>query len=148
MRLTQLRSKEVNKLIKAYGISLNKKDSVQLQEDEHKLILVNKKPQFFYYKGKIVPTLQLLQQKLVLKKIIIDSGAIKFVINGADVMRPGITEIEDGIENGDFIVIIDQNNGKALSVGIALLDAAEMRTATNGKIIKNIHFIGDGIWKK
>jgi len=148
MRLTQLRSKEVNKLIEAYGISLNKKDSVQLQEDEHKLILVNKKPQFFYYKGKIVPTLQLLQQKLVLKKIIVDSGAIKFVINGADIMRPGITEIEDGIENGDFIVIIDQNNGKALSVGIALLDTAEIRAATSGKVIKNIHFIGDEIWKK
>ena len=74
-------------------------------------------------------------------------GAVKFVINGADIMRPGITEIEDGINENDFIVIVDVNNQKSLAVGIALLNSEEMRSSTSGKVIKNIHYVGDEIWK-
>ena len=33
-----------------------------------------------------------------LKKIAVDMGAVKFVVSGADIMRPGIVEIEEGIE--------------------------------------------------
>ncbi|MDP3989934.1 MAG: RNA-binding protein [archaeon] len=145
MKLKQLRSKDVNKELEPFNISLNKKDSVQLREDG--IILVNNKPQFFYYEQKIVPTLHLLQERIVLPTITVDMGAIKFVINGADIMRPGITEISEGIKKDDFIVIIDQNNHKPLAVGIALLETDEIKSAKSGKVIKNIHYIGDWIWK-
>ena len=74
-------------------------------------------------------------------------GAVKFIINGADVMRPGITDIEDGIRKDDFIVIIDQNNKKPLAVGIALFNSEEMRALPKGKVIKTIHYVGDVVWK-
>ena len=73
-------------------------------------------------------------------------GAIKFVVNGADIMRPGITEIQDGIEKDKFVVVIDEKNKKPLAVGLALFNSQEMQTATSGKVIKNIHFVGDEIW--
>jgi PUA-domain protein len=148
MKQIPLKVKELNKEIELYGISYHKKDQAVIIEDEKfKLVLVDKKPEFFYYENKIVPTLKLLQQKDVLKKITVDMGAVKFVINGADIMRPGIVEIEDGINENDFIVVVDVNNKKPLAVGIALLNSEEMRSATSGKVIKNIHFVGDELWK-
>ena len=75
-------------------------------------------------------------------------GAIKFVINGADIMRPGITEIEEGIVKGDFVVIADEKNKNPLAIGIALYDSGEMKKITSGKVVKNIHYVGDEIWKE
>jgi PUA-domain protein len=148
MKQLQLKVKELNKEIESYGITYNKKDQVILVENEkHKFMLVNKEALFFYHENKIVPTLRLLQKTDLLKKITVDMGAVKFVVNGADIMRPGIVEIEDGINQDEFIVIVDVNNKKPLAVGIALLGSGEMRSATGGKAIKNIHFVGDEIWK-
>ena len=148
MKQLPLKVKELNKEIEHYELSFHKKDQAVIVEDEkYKLILVNKKPVFFYYQDKIVPTLKLLQEKEVLKTITVDMGAVKFVINGADIMRPGIVEIEDGIKENNFIMIIDVNNKKPLAVGIALLNSEEMRSATGGKVIKNIHFVGDELWR-
>jgi len=108
---------------------------------------VNNKPVFFYDGEQLVPTLKLLQEQEVLKKIVVDIGAIKFVINGADVMRPGIKEIEAGIKKNEFIVIIDEKNKKPLAVGIALFDTEELEQMNSGKAIKNIHYLGDEIWR-
>ena len=109
MKQKPLKAKEVGKLIP--GLELSKKDNVVLVEDENKkFITVNKEPYFFYYEDKMVPTLKLLQTKDLLKKITVDMGAIKFVVNGADVMRPGITKIQESIEKNDFIVIVDDEN--------------------------------------
>jgi PUA-domain protein len=146
MKQKPLKAKEVNRLIS--GIEISKKDNVVLIEDEnYKIIRVNKEPYFFYYEDKLLPTLKLLQTNDLLKKITVDMGAIKFVVNGADVMRPGITKIQEGIEKGEAIVIVDENNQKPLSVGIALLSAEEMEAASSGKVIKNIHYVGDEIWE-
>ena len=149
MKSTPWKVKELNRKIEHFEVSYHKKDQVVLLEDDkHKLIMVNKKPEFFYYEGKIVPTLKLLQDKEVLKKITVDMGAVKFVVNGADIMRPGIVEIEDGIEKEGFIVIIYVNNKKPLAVGVALLSSEEMRSSGGGKVIKNIHYVGDDLWKR
>jgi PUA domain protein len=148
VKRTQLKSKEVNRLLEKFNVNLSKKNQIVLIEEKNiKLILVDKTPSFFYYKDRICPTLKYLQDNLILKKITVDMGAIKFVINGADIMRPGIVNIEDGIEKNDLIIVIDEKNGKPLSVGITLLNSEEMNKTTSGKVIKNIHFVGDHIWK-
>ncbi|HLC81680.1 MAG TPA: DUF1947 domain-containing protein [Candidatus Nanoarchaeia archaeon] len=146
MKQTQLKCKEVNQLLEKYSISLSKKDQVVLVETEIKLILVNRQPSFFYYHQQLVPTLKYLQHNIFLKKVTVDQGAIKFIIGGADVMRPGITEIESGITKDEIIVIMDQNNKKLLAVGIALFNSEQIKAASSGKVVKNIHYVGDKIW--
>ena len=74
-------------------------------------------------------------------------GAVPFLVKGADAMRPGIVEIEAGINKDDVVAIIDQNHKKPLAVGIALFNTAEMRSLASGKVIKNIHYVGDEIWR-
>src|SRR3989344_2855127 len=147
MKRTQLRSKDVSKEVEHYGIEISKKDQAELVEEQHKVILLNKRSAFFYYQDKIVPTLKLLQERNVLKKITVDMGAVKFVVNGADIMRPGIVEIEDGIAKDEFVAVIDKNNQKPLAVGIALFSSEEMKKMTSGKVIKNIHYVGDELWR-
>ena len=147
MKRIQLRSKDISKEIEQYDIVISKKDQAELVEDKYKIILINKKPAFFYYEGKPVPTLKFLQENNVLKKITVDMGAVKFVVNGADVMRPGIVEIEAGIAKDEFVTVIDKNNHKPLAVGIALYSSAEMQAMKSGKAIKNIHYVGDELWR-
>jgi PUA-domain protein len=152
----QLSKKEIKELIseieEKFGITelLSKKDNV-VREDS--FLKVNEKIIFFYNNEQLIPTLKLIislgdkLSKTNIKKIIVDMGAIKFVINGADIMRPGITEIEEGINKDNFVVILDEQHKKPLAIGISLMNSEELKAANSGKVIKNIHFVGDDTWK-
>jgi PUA-domain protein len=95
-----------------------------------------------------VPVLTLLlSNKIKLKKVIVDMGAIRFVANGADIMRPGITKIDSSIKKGDIIDIVDETHNRSLAVGKALYDAREMEAKKSGKVVKNLHTIQDAVWK-
>jgi PUA domain protein len=150
MKLKQVKVKEINGLIVEYGLKFSKKDSAQILESEDglKMIRINSKNLFFYHREKVVPTLHLMQSENdLLKKITVDMGAIKFVINGADIMRPGIVQIDDGIDVGSYVVVVDEKNSKPIAIGIAKMDTAGLRDAKSGKVIENVHFVGDEIWK-
>ena len=43
-------------------------------------------------------------------------------------------------------MIIDETHGKKLAVGIALFASNEMNSLNSGKVIKNLHYVGDEIW--
>ena len=148
MKRLQLRSKEINPKLERYKVVISKKDRVELlEQDEVRVITINNDPAFFYYEDKLVPTLQYLQNHSLLKKVTIDMGAVRFIVNGADVMRPGMVEIEEDIAKDDAIAVIDQNNKKPLAVGIALFSTEEMRGMAKGKVIRTIHYVGDEVWK-
>ena len=61
-------------------------------------------------------------------------------------MRPGIIEIDETIAKDEVIAIIDTNNRKPIAVGVALYSGGEMKLLASGKVIKNIHYVGDKIW--
>lgn len=145
MKRIPLRSKDLSKLVENYKFEVSKKDFVEIIDD--KIIIINKISSFFYYEDKVVPTLKLLKSHSLLKSVIIDIGAVKFIVNGADLMRPGIKEINQEIKKGDFVSIQDENNKISIAVGIALFDAEEMSKMTSGKAIKIIHYIGDELWE-
>ena len=95
-----------------------------------------------------IPVLTLLlENKVKLKKIVVDMGAIRFVANGADIMRPGITKIDSSIKRGDIIDVVDETHNRSLAVGKALYDAKEMEAKKSGKVVKNLHTIQDAVWK-
>ncbi len=148
MKRLQLRSKEIMSELEGYNLQISKKDHIELLEQEEvRVITINKDIAFFYHEDRLIPALQYLQNHSLLKKVTIDMGAVKFIVNGADVMRPGIVEMEEGITKDDAVVIIDQKNKKPLAVGIALFNTEEMRALPKGKVIKTIHYVGDGVWK-
>ncbi|MBI5072786.1 DUF1947 domain-containing protein [Candidatus Woesearchaeota archaeon] len=145
MKRTQISYKDIEHQLQEYKIEISKKDHLELLND--KVLLINHIPTYFLHEGKYIPTLKYLQQHQALKKITVDMGAVKFVVGGADIMRPGIVEIESEIKKDEAVVIIDINNKKPLAIGIALYSSAEMQEMKTGKVIKNIHYVGDEVWK-
>jgi PUA domain protein len=112
------------------------------------LYAVNNVLKLWKSKDGYIPVLKLLLNKQVdLKKIVVDKGAIRFVTNAADVMRPGITHIEPSIKKGNIVVIVDENHDRALAIGKAMFDAKEMEDKNSGKVVKNLHTIQDNVWK-
>ncbi|MBW2973481.1 DUF1947 domain-containing protein [Candidatus Woesearchaeota archaeon] len=143
--------KKINQEIESsYGVAdfFDKKANVELVKEEFEVVTLDKEPCFFYLDKQIIPTLKLLLKNNFLKKVTIDMGAVKFIASGADLMRPGITEIEEGIEKDDFISIIDENNKKPIAIGQAMMNSEEMKATESGKVIKNIHYVGDKLWKQ
>ena len=81
-----------------------------------------------------------------MKTVVVDKGAIRFVTNGADIMRPGITKIDPLIKKCDIVVIVDENHNRALAIGKSMFDAKQMEDTSSGKVIKNLHTIQDDVW--
>ena len=110
-------------------------------------IVIDKIPIFFGRSGEFFPTLKaVLSSKIVRKVVVVDKGAVRFVVNGADIMKPGIVEFDDTISKGEVITVVEENHRKPLAIGVSLLDADDIEREDKGKIIKNVHFIGDKIW--
>ena len=78
--------------------------------------------------------------------VTVDAGAIEFVSNGADVMRPGIVEVDDGITAGDLVAIAEETHGKTLAVGRAQTDSDDM-LGDAGKVVDSIHHVGDDLYE-
>ncbi|MDE1724583.1 MAG: RNA-binding protein [Thaumarchaeota archaeon] len=79
-------------------------------------------------------------------KAIVDTGAIKFVCNGANVMRPGIKKFTE-FQKDDIICVIEEIHNKFLAVGKALVSSNEMQEMTKGEVVKNLHYISDKYWE-
>ena len=111
------------------------------------LYAINNELKLWKSKDGYIPVLTLLLNKHVkLKTVVVDMGAIRFVTNGADVMRPGVTKIDPEIKEGEIIQIVDETHNRTLAVGRAMFNAVEMEQKSGGKVIKNIHTIKDSVW--
>ena len=111
------------------------------------IYLVNNQPQYFKQGDRVVPVLRfLLETPTLLRKIVVDMGAIPYITKGSDVFRPGIKESDSDIKKGDFVVVVDERHGKPLCVGEALMSGADIKALDKGCCIKNLHYVGDRIW--
>ena len=77
----------------------------------------------------------------------VDHGAIPFLMNGADCMGAGIHVADPSLEAGDMVWVRDQEHGKPLAVGQALVSGDEMVAMTKGKAIQTLHWVGDELWE-
>ena len=77
--------------------------------------------------------------------VVVDAGAVRFVVNGADIMKPGIVSADPEIAVGDLVIVMEERHKKPLAVGRALVAGCEMKG--EGKAVKSLHHVGDIIWK-
>ena len=76
----------------------------------------------------------------------VDEGAIKFLLNGADVMRPGIRKFDDWGPAGRMVVVREERKGRAIAVGPSTVSSAEAQEMSKGGCIRNAHHVGDKYW--
>jgi PUA domain protein len=77
--------------------------------------------------------------------VTVDAGAVSFVSDGADVMRPGIVDADASIATGDLVAVAEETHGKVLAIGRALEDG-EGLTGDAGKVVESLHHVGDDLF--
>ncbi|NLV05479.1 RNA-binding protein [Haloarcula rubripromontorii] len=148
-----LRSDEVDTITTALsenlGVELDADsfEKVEFDDSDWDVVLVDGDPLVLYLDGEPFLTVQGANQHPPEKHVVtVDAGAVSFVSDGADIMRPGITVADDDISEGDLVVINEESHGKFLAVGRAQVDGDDM-VGDSGKVVKSLHHVGDDLFE-
>lgn len=120
-----------------------KVETAELDSGEE-VILVDNKPILVKDEGEYIPLI-FSTDKLDLKKVMVDMGAVKPVTDGADVMAPGVLEVEENVDEGEIVAVQDEENQKTIAIGKTLEKGTNI-IGDEGKVIKNLHYAGDDFW--
>jgi len=138
-----------NYFLENYNIDIKEliKDKTIIFDEKEKLYFLENIPIAFIYNEKIYPTLFLISKiEPDIPYVIVDLGAKEKILNGADVFKPGIIEMDKRMKK-DFPVLIISSDRALLALGIALYNYEELLKMEKGKVIKNIHYYGDKIFR-
>ena len=111
------------------------------------VIFVDGVPVAFKREGQFVPVLTNTVALEKMPRVTVDMGAVPHVVGGADIMAPGIRKVEGTFREKELVVIVDEKHGKFLSVGRSLLGSETLAATKKGKVIVNIHYVGDVVWE-
>ena len=78
--------------------------------------------------------------------VMVDMGAVKFMCNGANVMRPGITDFSK-FEKDQIVCVIEESQHKFLAIGKSCVSSKELESLSKGEIVENMHYISDKYWE-
>jgi PUA domain protein len=140
------------------GIRLEVPHSAQVEvlepDEESKFVIVDGKYAFIASgksdsgggDAKYLPFVGSSQAADLFPSVTIDDGAIKYIIKGADVMRPGITKYSEWGDAGKLVSVREGKKGRAIAIGKAMVSSAEMADLKKGNCIENLHHFGDRFW--
>ena len=148
-----LKGSDVKRILSAIGDRIEdpdvlRKASMELAETDEgfEVIIVNGRPLLMIIDGEpFFTVLGAIELSPKGRTVVVDSGAVRFIANGADVMGPGIVHADPEIEAGDLVVVVEERHRKPLAVGRALKAGPEMKG--EGKAVESIHHVGDRLWK-
>jgi len=131
-----------------------KKDNMMLVKckDHIEVVSINGIPMFFKQRdGHWCPTLRLVHKyPSMLPKLRTDTGAIKFVLKGANIMCPGFTSAGgrmESVEKGMPVQIVAEGKEHAMAVGYTLMSTEDMARINKDVGVQNLNYMGDGLWK-
>lgn len=119
----------------------------ELAVDGNYVFFVDGKPLILRTQAGLLPSLKFEEFINTLPRIVVDMGAISHVTNGAQIMRPGIRQFTGDFASGSLVVIVDEKYGKSIALGRADMDSNAMRSQTKGRVVTNLHYVGDDYWK-
>jgi malignant T-cell-amplified sequence len=139
----------IQKVEASLGLSLSLGRSAQAEcaEPEEGVVFVSLDGYEFVQVGDgFIPFLGSQGTLALFPSAVVDEGAIRFLLNGADVMRPGIRKLDDWGAAGGMVVVKEEKKGRAIAVGPALVSGSEALGMTKGSCVKNSHHVGDRYW--
>jgi PUA-domain protein len=123
------------------------KEPIELAEGSgYQVFFISGKPTFAKSKARLFPTLTNEEFISHFPTAVVDMGAVPFVCNGADVMAPGIVCYNGTFTIGEVVVVVDERYRRPLAVCFTLHDAEEVKKIKQGKVLENIHYVGDRLW--
>ena len=139
----------VGKIESSLGKALNLPKSAQAEctEPEEGVVFVNLDSfTFVKAEGRFVPFLGSPKVLELFPTAVVDEGAIRFLLNGADVMRPGIRRFDEWGASGAVVVVKEEKKGRAIAIGLSIVSSSEASAMTKGSCLKNLHHVGDRYW--
>ena len=144
--------KETEKILKILEkswekVSIPKVKNVKIFEieDNKSILVIDNMVAVLTVNDSILPFLGKTEVLDIFPAVTVDSGSIKFICNGAKILRPGIVDFES-FKKQDIVTVKDEKFKKYLAVGLALEDSVHAQTLERGQIINNLHFVGDKFW--
>ncbi len=125
-----------------------KKDEVWLLKlDKHlKVYLLNNKlPFLIEHNGNVFPTImgaKMLEEYY--PQVIVDEGAVPHILNGADLMAPGILRVS--LREND-IVFIKSLDDSIIAIGKFVKDFRGALASKHGKVAENLHYMNDKLYR-
>jgi PUA domain protein len=121
-------------------------EDVEFVDSDERVVLVDGEPLVAFFDGDPFLTVRGANEFPPERRVVtVDAGAVSFVSDGANVMRPGIVEADDAIDPGDLVCIAEETHGKVLAVGRADVAGAEM-VGDSGKVVDSLHHVGDELY--
>jgi len=121
-------------------------EKVELENADWEVVLVDGEALVCYFGGDPFLTVRGANRHPPERRTVtVDAGAVQFVSDGADVMRPGIVEADEAVAEGDLVVIDEESHGKVLAVGRALADGDDM-VGEGGRVVESLHHVGDDLF--
>ena len=114
--------------------------------DNDSQILVGENFKILKLKDEFIPFLSDVILLESFPSVTVDMGAVKFMCNGANVMRPGIKNHSEFLKD-DIVCVIEESQHKYLAVGKSLVNSSDMKDMPKGEVIKNLHYISDKYWE-
>lgn len=122
-------------------------EDVAFTDSDRQVVLVDGDPLVAYFDDQPFLTVAGANEFQPTSRVVtVDAGAISFVSDGADVMRPGITDADGEIAEGNLVVVAEETHGKVLAVGRALTDGDDM-VGDSGKVVASLHHVGDDLFE-
>jgi malignant T-cell-amplified sequence len=139
----------ISKVESSLGLSLNLPKSAQAHcaEPEDGVVFLTLDGFEFIQSGEsFLPFLGSSGTVGLFPSAVVDEGAIRYLLNGADVMRPGIRRFDAWGAAGRMVVVKEEKKGRAIAVGTSLVSSAEAQGMARGGCIRNLHHVGDRFW--
>ncbi|MGA2783444.1 MAG: PUA domain-containing protein [Candidatus Bathyarchaeia archaeon] len=152
--MRHLKDRETKQIIKDFTTKYPSSVE-QLSFVEHLEELTTEDALVFFADGKpwilrttkgLLPSLKFEAMLKTFPKVIVDMGAVPHIANGAQIMRPGVRSIEGQFAKDELVVILDEKYRKTIALGISEVDSETMKSMTKGRVINNIHYVGDPVW--
>ncbi|KAI6177497.1 PUA domain-containing protein [Aphelenchoides bicaudatus] len=135
---------------------LPKKESFKVFKcKDHVELLAGEDGQVHFIKHRdlpYIPTLRLLHKyPFILPHQQVDQGAIRPVLNGSHIMAPGLksagARFDESIEKEQIVAVMAEGKDHAMAIGLQKMSSSEVKDATGGIAIDNVHFLNDGVWR-
>lgn len=97
--------------------------------------------------NRYIPFLSEIETLKKFPHVTVDMGAVKFMCNGANVMRPGITEYTK-FGKDELVCVVEESQHKFLAIGKSCVSSDELDSLTKGQVLENLHYISDKYWEE
>ena len=136
----------LKKISTEWGIEFPKIKNLRVYQVENGEIITGKDLKILKNDEIFLPFLSEIKMLEKFPYVMVDMGAVKFMCNGANVMRPGIKKYSE-FEKEQIVCVIEESQNKFLAVGKAMISSSEIESMQKGEVVKNLHYISDKFWE-